>query len=101
MRSLRIGPKNGTQTRSLIVPLRGMTMHGLRATAVVRLRRAGAEPTQIADCIGMSLQMVQHYCRLSYQRDNALAAVVHLDRLQGKRQQNPARGAINPYPKKS
>lgn len=61
------------------VRLRGLTMHGLRATAVVRLRRAGTELPQIADCVGMSEQMVRYYCRLSDQRENALAAVVNLE----------------------
>lgn len=62
-------------------PLRaqGLSMHGLRATACVRLRRAGASTGQIADMVGMSEQTVNHYCRLSKQRENALAAVHYLD----------------------
>jgi predicted transcriptional regulator len=55
-------------------------MHGQRATAVVRLRRAGATALQIGDMVGMSEQMVKRYCRFSEQRKNALAAVVYLDR---------------------
>jgi integrase len=58
----------------------GLSMHGLRATAVVRLRRAGASTGQIADMVGMSEPMVNRYCRFSKQRDNALAAVHYLDR---------------------
>lgn len=58
----------------------GLSMHGLRATAVVRLRRAGATTGQIADMVGMSEPMVNRYCRFSKQRENALAAVVYLDR---------------------
>jgi predicted transcriptional regulator len=61
-------------------PLAGLVIHGLRATAVVRLRRAGATTGQIANMVGMSEQTVNRYCRLSVQRDNALAAVIHLDR---------------------
>jgi integrase len=63
-------------------PLRNppLHMHGLRATAVVRLRRAGANTAQIADMVGMSVPMVTHYSRLSVQRENALAAVHYLDR---------------------
>jgi len=57
----------------------GLVLHGLRATAVVRLRRAGATTGQIHDMVGMSEQMVNRYCRLSAQRENALAAVHHLD----------------------
>lgn len=56
-----------------------LVLHGLRATACVRLRRAGVEVLQIADMVGMSLEMVQRYCRFSNQRDNALAAVIRLD----------------------
>jgi integrase len=64
-----------------LAPLRdrGLVLHGLRATAVVRLRRAGATTGQIAGMVGMSEQMVNRYCRFSIQRDNALAAVIHLD----------------------
>ena len=58
----------------------GLSMHGLRATAVVRLAQAGASTRQIADMVGMSEPMVAHYCRFSKQRENALAAVHYLDR---------------------
>ena len=54
-------------------------LHGLRATAVVRLRRAGATTGQIAGIVGMSEAMVNRYCRFSVQRDDALAAVHYLD----------------------
>jgi integrase len=69
------------RTRAL-APLkeRGLVIHGLRATAVVRLRRAGATTGQITGMVGMSEQMVSRYCRFSVQRENALAAVHYLDR---------------------
>ena len=69
-------------TRPALAPLKeaGLVLHGLRATAVVRLRRAGASTLHIADMVGMSEQMVNRYCRFSKQRDNALAAVHHLDK---------------------
>jgi len=57
-----------------------LVMHGLRGTAVVRLRRAGATTSQICDMVGMSPQMVKRYSRYSDQRENALAAVHILDR---------------------
>jgi integrase len=57
----------------------GLVIHGLRATAAVRLRRHGATESQISAMLGMSVETVQRYCRLSVQRDNALAAVLHLD----------------------
>ena len=54
---------------------RKLSLHGLRATAVVRLRRAGVSRPLIADCVGMSGSMVDLYCRRSDQADNALAAM--------------------------
>jgi integrase len=69
-------------TQASLAPLKeaGLVMHGLRGTAVVRLRRAGANLPQICDMVGMSPQMVKRYCRFSDQRENALAAVHILDR---------------------
>lgn len=58
----------------------GLVMHGLRGTACVRLRRAGANEAQIAAMVGMSVEMVEHYCRFSVQKENAKAAVLHLER---------------------
>jgi len=68
-------------TRPALAPLRdaGLVLHGLRATAVVRLRRAGATTGQISGMVGMSENMVNRYCRFSVQRENALAAVHYLD----------------------
>lgn len=60
-----------------------LTFHGLRATAVIRLRRAGVSKPLIADFVGMSVQMVDRYCRRSEQKDNALAA---LAQMQGQEQ---------------
>lgn len=57
----------------------GLVLHGLRATACVRLSRAGANSRQISDMVGMSEPMVTRYCRLSEQRQNAIAAVTKLD----------------------
>lgn len=64
---------------------KGLVMHGLRGTACVRLRRAGATIPQIADMVGMSEAMVARYCRFSLQRENALAAVVMLDEARERR----------------
>ena len=63
-----------------LAPCRGLVLHGLRATAVVRLRRAGAPTTQIADMVGLSVQMIERYTRFADQRQSALAAVHFLDR---------------------
>lgn len=58
----------------------GLVMHGLRGTAVVRLRRAGVPVALICDMVGMSPQMVARYSRFSVQRDNAVAGADILDR---------------------
>ena len=58
----------------------GLVLHGLRGHACVRLRRSGATPMQIADMVGMSVPMVEKYCRLSMQKENASAAVHFLER---------------------
>ena len=55
-----------------------LVMHGLRGHACVRLRRAGLTAMQIADMIGMSMPMVERYCRFSVQMENAVAAVIQL-----------------------
>jgi integrase len=68
-----------------LAPLKGMVLHGLRATACVRLLQAGANTRQIADMVGMSEQIVGRYCRFSVQRENASAAVLHLDRTSRER----------------
>jgi integrase len=73
--------------RPALAPIRdaGLVLHGLRGTAVVRLRRSGATVPQICDMVGMSPQTVTRYCRYSDQRGNALAAVYTLDRTAGER----------------
>jgi integrase len=57
-----------------------LVLHGLRGHACVRLKRAGANTNQIADTVGMSEEMVKNYTRLSEQRENAVAAVYHLEK---------------------
>jgi len=59
---------------------RKLSLHGLRATAVVRLRRAGVSRPIIGDMVGMSAQMVDRYCRRSDQADNALVGLEMLRR---------------------
>jgi hypothetical protein len=54
-------------------------LHGLRAHACVRLRRAGANAQQIADVVGMSVAMVDRYRRFSVQRENATAALLYME----------------------
>jgi integrase len=71
--------KRQRDTKAELVPCRGLVMHGLRATACVRLSRLGATTRQIADMVGLSEPMVARYCRFSSQKENAMAAVLRLD----------------------
>jgi integrase len=72
-------------------PLRGlkMTIHGLRATKIDDLRRAGTEDGAIADEIGMSSKMIARYLRFA---DKAASARASRDRRERKRVEsvNPA-----------
>jgi len=69
-------------TNPALAPLKeaGLVLHGLRATAVVRARRAGATVLEIASMYGMTEPTVSRYSRLADQRDMALGAVHHLNR---------------------
>lgn len=66
-------------------PLAGLVLHGLRGHACVRLLRANANTRQISDMVGMSEAMVARYTRLSLQKENASAAVYHMQRTTGER----------------
>jgi DNA-binding CsgD family transcriptional regulator len=68
------------EARDAIPELSGLTLHGLRATAVINLRRAGLSYAQIGDIVGMSAKMVEHYCRNADMRSNSRAALTHLER---------------------
>jgi integrase len=71
-----------------LAPCAGMVLHGLRATAVVRLRRAGATTPQIVDMVGLSAPMVERYSRFASQKESASAAVIHLDRREHQQNEN-------------
>jgi len=74
-------------TNPALAPLceAGLVLHGLRATAVVRARKRGANVLQISSMIGMSEPMVARYSRLADKTDLALAAVHLLDRTSRER----------------
>jgi integrase len=57
----------------------GLTLHGLRATAVVRARKAGASISEICALYGMSAPLVSVYSRLAEQPAMALAAIIRLE----------------------
>lgn len=65
--------------------LAGLVLHGLRGHACVRLYRAGCTDRQVADMVGMSVEMVTRYTRLSSNRENNLATVIQLE---NKRERN-------------
>lgn len=58
--------------------LKDVRLHGLRATAVIRLRRAGLTPLQIQDIVGMSLAMIERYCRFADKKAGGKAALISL-----------------------
>ena len=61
-----------------VTVLEGTTLHGLRATAVSRLKRAGLSDTMISDIVGMSVAMVERYTRFENKRESGKAALVIL-----------------------
>jgi integrase len=67
------------QARENIPELANVTLHGLRCTAVIRLRQAGLSVPQISDIVGMSLASVQRYCRFADRKESGKAALVMLD----------------------
>ncbi|KQS85264.1 hypothetical protein ASG32_18605 [Methylobacterium sp. Leaf361] len=68
------------EARENIPALAGVTLHGLRCTAVVRLRRLGLSVGQIGDISGMSLAMIERYCRFADKKASGKAALLTLGR---------------------
>jgi integrase len=77
--------KHFDEARESLPELRDVTLHGLRATAVIRLRRAGLSAPQICDVIGMSLSMVERYCRFADRKESGKAALISLERTRKER----------------
>lgn len=65
--------------RDSIPELKDVTLHGLRATAVINLRRSGLSTAQISDCIGMSIAMIERYCRFADKKASGKAALINLE----------------------
>lgn len=61
-----------------IPELAGVTLHGLRCTAVIRLRRAGLSTGQIGDIVGMSLGTIARYCRFADRKSGGKAALIQI-----------------------
>jgi integrase len=54
---------------------RALSLHGLRATAVIRLRRDGLSNALIGSVVGMSEPLVNKYCRRAIQAEDAIRAM--------------------------
>jgi predicted transcriptional regulator len=67
-------------------------VHGLRATAVVRLKRRGFSGEQISDMVGMSVAQVTNYTKFEDKKAGVRAAVApvieaaRLEQARAKRQ---------------
>jgi integrase len=57
------------------IAARMLTLHGLRATACLRLRADGLSNAFIAACVGMSEKMVDTYCKRENRADTAIEAM--------------------------
>lgn len=60
---------------------RGLVLHGLRATACVRLNSQGATTLEISSMTGMSEPMVARYCRLANKNRLAMQAMERIDNI--------------------
>lgn len=68
--------------------LADVTLHGLRATRIIELRREGLTTAQIQDQVGMSLAMIERYCRFADKKASGKASVVSLAEKRRARNEN-------------
>lgn len=68
------------EARAGIPELADVTLHGLRCTAVINLRRHGLSTAQIGDIVGMSIKTIERYCRFANRKESGRAALVMMDR---------------------
>jgi len=59
--------------------LAGAVWHGLRANAVIRLRQQGRTGQQISDAVGMSVEMIERYCRYADRKAGGQAILRSLE----------------------
>lgn len=65
--------------------LRGAVWHGLRANAVISLRQGGYTGQQIADMVGMSIEMIERYSRYADRKASGQAVLRDIkERMQDK-----------------
>ena len=76
--SRKVLDRHFADQRDRIPALTGATLHGLRSTRVVELRRLGLSSSQIQDQVGMSLTMIDRYSRFADKKANGKASVVSL-----------------------
>ena len=62
-----------------IPELEGVTLHGLRCTAGIRLKQAGLSVPQISDIMGMSLQTITRYTRYADRKSGGKEALIMLE----------------------
>ena len=70
--------KHFAEQRTRIPELAGTTLHGLRGTRVIELRNEELTTTQIQDQVGMSLAMIERYCRFADRKASGKASVASL-----------------------
>jgi len=80
--------KHFDEARENIPELADVTLHGLRCTAVINLRRHGLSVPSISDIVGMSLGTVQRYCRFADRKESGKAALEILAERRAARTQN-------------
>jgi integrase len=68
-----------------IPELTGVTLHGLRCTAAIRLCDAGLEVPQISKIMGMTMQTIERYVRFADRKASGKAALIKLRDEQQKR----------------
>jgi hypothetical protein len=76
-----------------IPELSGVTLHGMRCTAVIRLRHAWLSVPQISDIVGMSLQTVTRYCRYADRKTGGKEALIKLEEHKASKARRTAENA--------
>ena len=82
--------------RDKIPELAGVTLHGLRCTAVIRLRRASLSVGQIGDIVGMSMATIERYCRFVDRKASGKAALNALLKSEAKDENVKPRKSAKP-----
>ena len=65
--------------------LAGVTLHGLRCTAAIRLKQAGLSVPQIGDIMGMSMQTISRYVKHAERKSGGKEALIKLEEHQASK----------------